>query len=72
MCRIPNAAGPGAGGRPVDIMPGHPEQSVMPFRIASTVPGIKMPEIPIQLVDQRGLDLITAWIAAMPGSCTSQ
>lgn len=66
VCRLPNSAGAGAGGRRVDIMPGEPDQSVMTYRIASTVPGIKMPEMPIVLVDQRGVDLVTAWIAAMP------
>jgi uncharacterized repeat protein (TIGR03806 family) len=68
ICRIPNAAGAGAGGRRFDIVPGAPDESVMTFRIASTVPGIKMPEMPVQLVDQRGVDLITAWIAAMPAT----
>jgi uncharacterized repeat protein (TIGR03806 family) len=66
VCRPPNAAGQGAGGRLFDIVAGHPEQSVMTYRVASTVPGIKMPEMPLQLVDQRGLELITQWIAAMP------
>jgi uncharacterized repeat protein (TIGR03806 family) len=65
VCRPPNAAGQGAGGRSFDVVAGHPEQSIMTFRIASTVPGIKMPEMPIQLVDQRGLDLISAWISGM-------
>lgn len=72
VCRIPNAAGAGAGGRHFDIVPGKPEDSVMTFRIASTEPGIKMPEMPIQLVDQRGVELITAWIAAMPATPCAQ
>jgi uncharacterized repeat protein (TIGR03806 family) len=66
VCRVPNAAGEGSGGRQFDIVPGMPDASVMTFRIASTVPGIKMPEEPILLVDQKGVDLITQWIAAMP------
>src|SRR5262249_48400411 len=72
VCRTPNAAGPGAGGRSFDIVAGHPEQSVMTYRVASTTPGIKMPEIPIQLVDDRGLALITQWIQGMPEkSCST-
>jgi uncharacterized repeat protein (TIGR03806 family) len=71
VCKIPNAAGAGSGGRPFDIVPGTPDESVMTFRIASVIPGIKMPEEPILLVDQKGVDLITAWIASMsPVVCT--
>lgn len=66
VCRVPNAAGAGSGGRHFDIVPGAPDQSVMTFRIASTVPGIKMPEEPILLVDQKGVDVVTQWIAEMP------
>ena len=66
VCRRPNAAGPGAGGRMFDIVAGHPDDSVMTYRIASSTPGIKMPEIPIQLVDARGLALVTQWIQEMP------
>ncbi len=66
VCRTPNAAGAGAGGRRFDIVPGKPDESVMTFRIASTAPEIKMPEMPIQLVDHRGVSLITEWIASLP------
>lgn len=65
-CKVPAAAGPGAGGNPVDIMPGHPERSIVVFRMASTDPEIKMPELPSLLADRAGVDLITEWIAAMP------
>jgi len=70
VCRLPNAAGAGTGGRKFDIVAGKPDESIMTFRIASTDPGVKMPEMPIQLVDHRGVELITAWIAAMsPAPC---
>ncbi len=72
VCRPPNAAGNGAGGRSFDIVPGYPDMSVMTFRIASTVPGIKMPELPIQLVDQPGVDVVTQWIAGMTPRLCSQ
>jgi uncharacterized repeat protein (TIGR03806 family) len=65
VCRVPVAAGPGAGGRRYDIVPGKPEESIMTFRIASTDPAIKMPEMPVTLVDQQGVELVSAWIAAM-------
>jgi uncharacterized repeat protein (TIGR03806 family) len=71
VCRLPVAAGPGSGGRRFDIVPGKPEESIMTFRIASTDPGIKMPEMPVTLVDQQGVELISAWIAAMqPVGCS--
>jgi uncharacterized repeat protein (TIGR03806 family) len=65
-CKVPAAAGPGAGGHPVDIMPGYPERSIVVFRMASTDPEIKMPELPSLLSDRAGVELITEWIAAMP------
>lgn len=66
MCKGPAAAGPGTGGRLVDIWPGDPARSVMTFRMASDEPGIKMPELPAVLVHDAGVELITEWIAAMP------
>jgi hypothetical protein len=71
VCRTPNAAGSGAGGHDFDVVPGHPEDSVMAYRIASTEAGIKMPEMPIQLVDHQAVDLISQWITGLSGSCTN-
>lgn len=42
------------------------DTSIMVFRLKSADPGIKMPELPSLLPDQRGVELISAWIAAMP------
>ncbi len=67
ICKAPVAAGAGAGGRHYDIVPGHPEQSIIPFRMASTVPEIKMPELPNLIPDDFGVELISAWIAEMDG-----
>ena len=66
VCKVPAAAGPGAGGRPLDIVPGNPDESIVVFRMASTDPEIKMPEVPTLLSDDFGVQLITEWIAAMP------
>ena len=41
----------------------------MLFRIESTEPEIKMPELGRNLVYAEGAALIRAWIAAMPGAC---
>lgn len=66
VCKVPAAAGGGAGGRQVDIFPGDPERSIVPFRMESTDPEIKMPELPSLLADDFGAQLISEWIAASP------
>lgn len=66
VCKVPAAAGPGTGGHAFDILPGHPEQSIVVHRMGSTDPEIKMPELPSLLADDFGVELISEWIAAMP------
>lgn len=66
ICKGPVAAGAGTGSFHYDILPGHPERSIMPFRMSSVDPEIKMPEIPNLIADQQGVALIESWIAAMP------
>jgi uncharacterized repeat protein (TIGR03806 family) len=68
VCKIPAAAGGGAGGRSHDIVPGDPDASIVPFRMATTDPEIKMPELPSLLADDFGVDLISEWITAMPAN----
>jgi uncharacterized repeat protein (TIGR03806 family) len=65
VCKVPAAAGGGAGGRQVDIFPGDPEASIVPFRMRSTDTEIKMPELPSLLADDFGAQLVSDWIAAM-------
>ncbi len=70
VCKAPVAAGPGAGARTADIVPGDPEASIMVYRMSSTDPEIKMPELPNLLSDDLGVDLIRTWIAGMtPPGC---
>jgi parallel beta-helix repeat protein len=66
ICKSPIAAGSGAEGLEYDIVPGNPDASIMVFRIASTDPEVKMPEIPNLQVDEIGLQLIVDWIQEMP------
>jgi len=66
ICKLPAAAGPGAGGRSHDIVPGEPESSIVVFRMDSLDPDIKMPELPNRVIDDEGVELIRDWIAAMP------
>ena len=56
----------GSGGRPDDIVPGQPDQSILAYRIASTHPGVMMPELGKRLVHEEGVALVRQWIAAMP------
>ncbi len=61
----PVAAGRGSAGFEFAIDPGHPERSILLHRLRSTDPGVMMPEIGRQLVDERGVALINEWIARM-------
>lgn len=69
ICKRPIAAGAGAGGRPVDIFPGDPTQSIIPYRMDSTEPSVAMPQIERSVVDADGLQLITDWITSLSGGC---
>ncbi|WP_437682523.1 SO2930 family diheme c-type cytochrome [Sorangium sp. So ce131] len=70
VCKVAAAAGAGTGGHAYDIVPGAPEESIMTFRMRSTDPEIKMPELSNRLPDEQGVALIDAWIAAMePKGC---
>jgi uncharacterized repeat protein (TIGR03806 family) len=61
----PVAAGRGSGGRAVAIAPGHPEASILLFRMESGEPGVMMPELGRTLPDPQGIALIRQWIADM-------
>lgn len=69
VCKPPTAAGQGTGDRFFDIVPGKPDDSIIPYRLSSTEPGTMMPEIGRSTVHRQGVALIKAWIAAQPGSC---
>ena len=61
----PVAAGRGSGGLDFAIAPGHPDASIIALRMASTEPGVMMPEIGRSLVHDEGLALIRDYIAKM-------
>lgn len=61
----PVAAGRGSGDLEVAIEPGHPEASIIAYRMASTEPGVMMPELGRTLVHEEGLALIRAYIKGM-------
>lgn len=65
VCKGTVAAGSGAGSLEYDVVPGKPEESIMIYRMKSTDPEIKMPEIPNLLPDEEGITLISEWIASL-------
>ena len=66
VCKRPGSAGPATGGRPFDIVPGDPEQSILVYRTETEVVGHMMPLIGRSLADDLGVSLVRAWIANMP------
>ena len=60
------AAGRGSGGFDFDIVPGHPDDSIIMFRLKSTDAGIMMPELGKRMIHTEGVELVREWIAAMP------
>lgn len=71
MCKPPVAAGGGAGELRYGIVPGEPEQSIMLYRLRSTVADEMMPELGRALAHREGVRLIRDWIAQLPGGCRS-
>ena len=65
ILKPPVAAGIGSGGLAYDIVPGQPGRSILAYRIASTHPGVMMPELGKRLVHEEGVALVREWIAAM-------
>lgn len=62
----PVAAGRGSGNLEVDIAPGHPERSILLYRMASREPGVMMPELGRTLTHAEGVALIEAWLRTLP------
>jgi len=66
VCKGSVAAGQGAGGRSYDVQPGEPDESIIVYRMESTDPEVKMPELPNRLPHAAGVALVREWIASMP------
>lgn len=69
VCKPPVAVGRGSGDRPYDIYPGKPEESIMIYRMQHTDPAIAMPELGRSTVHDRGVALVTEWVASLRGEC---
>ena len=65
ILKTPVAAGRGSGGHAFDIVPGKPEASILIYRLYSTDPGDRMPELGRKTVHTESLELLRAWIKAM-------
>jgi uncharacterized repeat protein (TIGR03806 family) len=65
MFKTPEAAGGGGGDFLYDIIPGKPDESIMPHRMMIDEPGKMMPQIGRKLVHTEGVALIKQWIAGM-------
>ena len=61
----PNSPGY-TGGRPFDIVPGKPHDSILLYRMESTRPKEMMPEIGRAMVHQEGVALVREWLASLP------
>jgi uncharacterized repeat protein (TIGR03806 family) len=68
-CKFTIAAGGGSGGRPYDIVPGDPEQSIFVYRMETTKPGHMMPELGRAVTHEEGVRLIADWIRSLDGTC---
>lgn len=71
MCKPPVAAGRGTGDHFMDIVPGKPDDSILPYRMTSSEPGVMMPEQGRNTTHHEGVELIREWIAQWPGDCIS-
>ncbi|MEM6723544.1 MAG: SO2930 family diheme c-type cytochrome [Bacteroidota bacterium] len=65
ILKAPVASGKGSGGRPYSIVPGHPEESILLYRMQSLDPGAMMPELGRRTIHEEGIKLIEEWIASL-------
>ena len=61
----PVAAGRASANLYFDIAPGDPDGSILVHRMASTEPGVMMPELSRSLVHAEGLALVRAYVASL-------
>ncbi|HEY5645183.1 MAG TPA: SO2930 family diheme c-type cytochrome, partial [Pseudomonadales bacterium] len=60
FCKPPIAAGQGTGGRTYSIVPGDPSDSIIVFRMETTDPGARMPELGRSLAHREGVALVSS------------
>jgi len=65
ICKSPNSSGR-VGNLSYDLVPSHPEQSILLARMQSVRPKEMMPQIGRSVVHEEGVALIAEWIASLP------
>lgn len=65
IMKRPVAAGRGSGGLEFDVLPGHPDKSILAYRMGSLEGGISMPELGRSSVDPEGQAVVEKWIREM-------
>lgn len=70
LCKPPIAAGAGTGNRRWGIYPGHPDDSILVYRMESDELDKMMPEMGRSTIHYEGVELVRAWVSAIPGSCS--
>ncbi len=66
VCKAPSSAGKGGFGRQYDVVPGHPDKSILVYRLETAELGAMMPDIGRSLPDTLGIALVRKWIEALP------
>ncbi len=69
VCKPPIAVGRGSGDRRFGIVPGHPDASILPYRMQTNDPGQRMPEVGRAIAHEEGIALIRRWIVSLQGDC---
>ena len=69
FCKVPVAAGHGAGDLRFGVVYGSPDESILVRRMNSVEPKVAMPEIGRATIHREGVALIREWIASTRGSC---
>ncbi len=69
FCKVPVAAGHGAGDLRFDVVHGKPDESILLRRMNSVEPKVMMPEIGRSTIHREGVELIRQWVSETRGSC---
>ncbi len=69
-CKLPIAAGAGTGNRRWGIRPGHPDDSILIYRMEAKEGDKMMPEIGRATVHAEGVALVRQWVETLEGDCS--
>jgi uncharacterized repeat protein (TIGR03806 family) len=69
FCKVPVAAGHGAGDLRFDLVHGKPDESILVRRLDSVEPKVMMPEIGRSTIHREGVALVREWVASLRGDC---